>query len=58
MNPKELFQQKRSIKSMKFKELNQFIFKEKQEEINFSLFTKLNNMKDFLIHSLFLSSPY
>ena len=30
MNPKELFQQKRSIKSMKFKELNQFIFKEKQ----------------------------
>ena len=30
MNPKELFQQNRSIKSMKFKELKTFIFKEKQ----------------------------
>ncbi len=30
INPKELFQQNRSIKSMKFKELKTFIFKEKQ----------------------------
>tara|TARA_B100002052_G_scaffold298235_1_gene331115 strand:+ start:241 stop:1314 length:1074 start_codon:yes stop_codon:yes gene_type:complete len=30
MNPDELFKQNRSIKSMQFKELKQFIFKEKQ----------------------------